>query len=221
MVIYKRVTSPVYTQLVGCILCTLWKGLGAVAGDGNFGFVAMADAMHNRTVYTRTSKPSQPWTHQRQPLMSEYVSAGYPYYALIVQLLARYHNLRMSIRTFKKRLRAFGIQRRLNPATPDTVRDCITQQLQTSAANVGYRQMHRILPYQYGLHVSRNTAMKLLSKLDPVTSASRRRRAFTRRVYYWNGSNQATIWDHLKYFEVMCYTFEIFRGGVGHTCPNG
>ena len=32
-----------------------------------------------------------------------YVSEGYPY-AIIVQLLARYHNLRMSIRTFKNQL---------------------------------------------------------------------------------------------------------------------
>ena len=100
-VIYKRLTSAIYTQLVGCLLCTLWKGLG-VAGDGNFGLVAMADATTVLSIPTLQSLHSRGHISDSQ-LMSEYVSAGYPY-AMIVQLLARYHNLRMSIRTFKNRL---------------------------------------------------------------------------------------------------------------------
>ena len=90
----------------------------------------MADATTVLTIPILQSLHSRGHFSDSQ-LMSEYVSAGYPY-AMTVQLLARYHNLQMSVRTFKNRLlyySAFGIQRRLNPATPDTGRDCISQQL--------------------------------------------------------------------------------------------
>ena len=99
-VIHKRLTSAIYAQLVCCLLCTLWKGLGVV-GDGNFGLIAMADAMTVLSIPTLQSLQSRGHISDSQ-LVSEYVSAGYPY-AMTVQLLARYHNLRMSIRT-KNRL---------------------------------------------------------------------------------------------------------------------
>ena len=91
----------VYTQLVVCLLCTLWKGLGVV-GDGNFGLVTMADATTVLSIAALQSLHSRGHMSDSQ-LMSEYVSAGYPY-AQTVQLLARYHNLRMSIRIFNNQL---------------------------------------------------------------------------------------------------------------------
>ena len=56
--IYKRLTSAIYTQLVGCLLCTLWKGLGVVR-DGNFGLVAMADAITVLSIPTLQSLHSR------------------------------------------------------------------------------------------------------------------------------------------------------------------
>ena len=100
-VIYKRLTFAIYTRLDGCLLCTLWKGLGVV-GDENLRLVAMADATTVLSIPTLQSLHSRGHISDSQ-LMSEYVSAGYPY-ATTVQLLARYHNLRMSVRTFKNRL---------------------------------------------------------------------------------------------------------------------
>ena len=71
-----------------------------MAGDGNFGLVAMADATTVLSIPTLQSLHSRAGHISDSQLMSEYVSAGY-HYAMTVQLLARYHNLRMSIRTFK------------------------------------------------------------------------------------------------------------------------
>ena len=73
-VIYKRLTSTIYTQLVGCLLCTLWKGLGVV-GDGNFGLVAMADVTTVLSIATLQSLHSPGHISESQ-LMWEYVSAG-------------------------------------------------------------------------------------------------------------------------------------------------
>ena len=73
-----------------------------MVGDGNFGLVAVVDATTALSIPTLQSLHSRGHISDSQ-LMSEYVSAGCPY-ALIIQLLSRYHNLRMSIHTFKNRL---------------------------------------------------------------------------------------------------------------------
>lgn len=130
------------------------------------------------------------YTSERE-LLTAYVRAGYRY-AVIVQFLSAFHDLPMSLRTFKNRLHAYGIQRRLDPTPLNTVRDCIKDQLNTSAANVGYRQMHRIVTHVNDMHVSRKSVMELLSELDPAGSARRRSRSFIRRVYYCKGPNQVS-----------------------------
>ena len=137
------------------------------------------------------STPSITARHQRQytserELITESVRAGFSY-AVIIHFLATFHDLPMSLRTFKNRLRAFNIQRRLAPTPLNAVRDCIKEQLETSVVNVGYRQMHQILKCRYNMQVSKKTVMELLRQLDPAASARRRRRAFRMRVYYSKG----------------------------------
>ena len=124
MAIYMRLpTSGLLPQYIPSVLvaCSAHSGKDLVRSvtETLKSLIAMEDATPVLSIPTLQSLHSRGDISDSQ-LMSEYVSAGYPY-AMIVQLLARYHNLRMSMRTFKNRLRAFGIQRRLNPATPDTV----------------------------------------------------------------------------------------------------
>ena len=95
-VIYKQLNlHSQYTPslLVAYSALALWKGLGVV-GDGNFGLVAMADVTTVLSIPTLQSLHS-PWTHQRKPTYVRICECG---------LLAGYHNLRKSIRTFKNRL---------------------------------------------------------------------------------------------------------------------
>ena len=133
-VIYKWLTPAIYTQLVGCLLwtCTLertWCGRWLKLWTRRYG-------RHNN----RTAIPTFQSLHSRghisdSQLTWELCECG---------LLAKYHNLRKSIRTFENRLvHAFGIQRRLNPATPDTVRDCISQQLNLPLHPMLYSQSQR------------------------------------------------------------------------------
>ena len=91
--------------------------------------------------------------NSERELLTAYVRAGYQY-TVIIQFLSTFHDLPMSLRTLKNRLHDYGIQRRVNATPLATIRDCMKHQLQTSAANVGYRQMHRILKCQYDMRVS-------------------------------------------------------------------
>ena len=140
-------------------------------------------------------------------LFAAYVRAGYPY-LVIVQFLKTRHGVDISLRTFKARLRAYGIRRRCNAPHLDEVKNCIQVELNSPAANVGYRQMQRLLVQRYNLSVSNNTVMRVLSQLDPAGCARRRTRRFARRTYHCKGPNYTWHmdgWDKLKPYGISVH----------------
>ena len=141
-VIYKRLTSEIYTQLVGCLLCTLER---TSCGRLRKLWARRYGRRNKRTVCTHTSKPSQPWTHQRQPI---YVRIGgvraVHIYSCPWQLLARYHNLRKSIPTFEKRLLFVPSGYNADWTPPPQTRygtACISQQLSLRLHHMLYSRL--------------------------------------------------------------------------------
>ena len=176
------------------MLCTLWKGLGA-GGDGNFGIVNCYGRCNSRTVYSYTSKPSQLWRHQQQPAYVRICECGLfiCYDCPAVGQLPQSTDVNSY---FQEQATCLWHTAQIEPRHPRQGTGL------HHAATPNLCRQRGVLPDApntdvsvYGLHVSWNTVMRLLSELDPVTSASHRTRAFTRRVYYCMGPNQVTTWD--------------------------
>ena len=140
-------------------------------------------------------------------LLADYVRQGYAY-STILQFMKSYHDLPMCLRTLKNKLRHYGITRRKHATPVDTVINAIANEMKSSAANVGYREMHRILKCKHGYTVSKHTVMRLVAGMDPAGSARRRGRRLTRRIYHSEGPNYSWHmdgWDKLKPYGISVH----------------
>lgn len=124
---------------------------------------------------------------------------------MILDFLENKHNICMSLRTLKRRLKDAGMTRRTDFTPTDIVISTVTQELRGSGQLLGYRSMCQTLRQKYNLKVKRNDVMHILSRLDPYGVKRRCKRRFVRRGYFSEGLNQ--VWhvdgyDKLKPFGV-------------------
>lgn len=118
-------------------------------------------------------------------------------------MLSTFHNVNISLRTLKTRLKEAGLNRRLNYSPLPEVRRAILIELEGPGQLFGYRTMWQVLQQKHRLRVKRDVVMRLLKQLNPRGTALRTRRRFTRRTYHSMGPNY--IWhvdgyDKLKPF---------------------
>ena len=132
----------------------------------------------------------------------DYVNKGFTYDEILA-LLDKYHGVRMSIATLKRRLKEYGLKRRNVDYNVVSVRDKISRGLLDGPDCMGgYRHIWHTLKMQ-GICVPRSTVEALLRELDPEGTEERRAHRLRRRAYRNNGPNDTWHcdgYDKLKPF---------------------
>ena len=129
-----------------------------------------------------------PGTNDKKELISYYYRKGYKYKTIALFLKLR-HNIEISIRTLKRRLQNFGLQRTACNVTEESLRQIISKEIEGSASTKGYRALWSSLKASYGINVQRDVVMKMLRELDPDGTETRRARRLRRRQYVTVGPN--------------------------------
>ena len=104
--------------------------------------------------------------------------------------MAAFHNLEISLRTLKKRLRKLGLTRR-NNTNPEAIREMVTilrEEMEGPASHVGYRYSWHQLKLQ-GINVPRGLVMIYKRMADPAGVERRKRHVLKRRIYSSLGPN--------------------------------
>lgn len=128
-------------------------------------------------------------TDFRDELICHYFDAGYQIVE-IVALLAICHNVFISIRHVKRRLRHFGKRRRGDQSPVADILEAFLYELYSGSGEcLGYRSMTRRLRTSHHLNVQRSTVRLLQHVLDPVGVENRTSRRFRRRIYTSRGPN--------------------------------
>ena len=107
-----------------------------------------------------------PSTGDEKEIISYHFMKGYKY-ATIVLFLRLHHNIEISIRTLKRRLQTYGLQRKICNITEGSLKQIISREIEGSAAAKGYRALWSSLKVSYRVNIKRDVVMKLLRELDP------------------------------------------------------
>lgn len=144
-------------------------------------------------------------------LIQYYFNRGYSHKE-ILSLLLRLHNVQISKRTLKRRLKSQGLRRRNAVYDADAVRENIRVILDGPGCLGGYRAVWHTLCIQ-GIQVPRTVVQTMLKELDPEGSRQRRAHRLKRREYHNSGPNFA--WHADGYDKLKPYGFPI------HGCIDG
>ena len=118
-----------------------------------------------------------------------YFNLGYEN-EVILQFLADYHDIRMSLSTLKCRLRDYGLtERRGNDVNVDQLRDILRNEILGSGESQGYRAVWHSLRLVNQIHVPRHLVATILQEVDPVGVQQRRGRRLSQRRYVSYGPN--------------------------------
>ena len=145
-------------------------------------------------------------TGDEKEVITYYFSKGYEYDA-IVHFLAKFHDITMSIRTLKNRLRRYQIRRRTPTYDLNLVREAILREL-----SGGYRCMWHTL-HLHNIQVPRHVVENLMRELDPDGCEQRRSRALQRQRYSSPGPNHT--WHVDGYDKLKPFGFPV------HGCIDG
>jgi len=134
-------------------------------------------------------------------LVKHYFELGYSYKEISASL-STVHNVQLSIRQINRILRRFGLYRRHNHASPESILLGVADEIKGSGSSIGYRSMHQRLRAK-GLTVDRESVQIAIKELDPNGVLQRSIHRFNRRRYISKGPNH--IWhvdgyDKLKPF---------------------
>ena len=153
-------------------------------------------------------------TSEEEWMITDYFRKGYSYKS-ILKFLEYHHDIKISLRTLKTKLKDFGLQRR-SPLTSDRsqrMEYVIGNELQGPSSISGYRTMWSRLRLFHNVAVSRDAVMLKLREMDPVGCEERRRRRLVRRKYVSAGPN--AIWHQDGYDKLKPFGFPI------HGCVDG
>ena len=106
-------------------------------------------------------------------VIEHYFHLGYTN-EIILEFLKRFHHIKISLRTLKRRLRSFGLRRKGNIIDEARIRAVIIRELSGPGRLQGYRSMWHTLRIKYNLHVPRVVVARLLRAIDPSASMQRR-----------------------------------------------
>ena len=87
-----------------------------------------------------------------QEIIEKYFHCGYNY-RLITCLLKNEHAIDMSVRTLKRRLKAYNLSKRTENICEEQVREIIQAEMRGVGCLAGYRKMWHILKLKHHLHV--------------------------------------------------------------------
>ena len=153
-----------------------------------------------------------PSTDDEKEIISYYFMKGYKY-ATIVLFLRLHHNTEFSIRTLKRRLQTYGLQRKICYITEDSLKQIILREIEGPAAAKDYRALWSSLKVSYRVNIKRDVVMKLLRELDPNGSENRKAHCLRRRQYVSVGPN--FYWHAYGYGKLKPYGLPI------HGCVDG
>ena len=88
---------------------------------------------------------------------------------VILEFLSVYHNITISLSTFKRCLRAYGMLRVItNEVNEQEVKAIVTREIDNRCGVLGYRAICHLLRLEYHLHVPRH----LVAEVDPYITMS-------------------------------------------------
>ena len=88
-------------------------------------------------------------------------------YTTIVLFLRLHRNTEICIRTLKRWLQTYGLQRKNCNITKDNLKQMFSREIEGSTAAKGYRALWSSLKVSYRVNIKRDAVMKLLIELDP------------------------------------------------------
>ena len=131
-----------------------------------------------------------------------YFNNGFSYETML-WFLERFKNIKMSLSSLKRRLKAYGLKRKNLNVNEAHITDIIRSEIDGPSCLSGYRSMWHTLRIKYGLSVPRRTVENMLQAIDPDGTEDRRQRRLKRRTYTSKGPNDcwhADGYDKLKPF---------------------
>ena len=150
-------------------------------------------------------------SEDERSIITYYFTRGFKYDS-IVEFLEKYHNIKMSVRTLKTRLRQYDLKRKQPSYDLDHVRERICQELSGPGSQKGYRSMCHTLRLE-NIQVPRHVVAQLMREIDPNGCEQRKSRRLTRRKYLSPGPN--FTWHVDGYDKLKPYGFPI------HGCIDG
>ena len=129
-----------------------------------------------------------PSTGDEKEIISYYFMKGCKY-TTIVLFLRLHRNTEISIRTLKRWLQTYGLQRKICNITKDNLKQMFSREIEGSTAAKGYRALWSSLKVSYRVNIKRDAVMKLLIELDPNGSENWKAHRLRRRQYVSVGSN--------------------------------
>uniref|UniRef100_A0A7M5V8C0 HTH-like domain-containing protein n=1 Tax=Clytia hemisphaerica TaxID=252671 RepID=A0A7M5V8C0_9CNID len=126
--------------------------------------------------------------NEKKDVVVGYFNDGYTY-AEIIEMLRVKDRVKTSMSTLKRFFRSNRLYKRplQNRRDEDLVlKQAISEELEGSSGNLGYRRMHRILLTK-GLMCRREDVRRFLLELDPVGVNIRRKHRLRRRKYRSRG----------------------------------
>ena len=126
--------------------------------------------------------------NDEEKLIKYYFYKGFEY-KNILGLLSTYHNIGISIRTLRRRLRKYGLQRKNPEYDVNLVTEEVQAILDGPGCIPGYRHVWHTLRLR-GYQVPRIVVQLLVRELDPEGCEMRRQHKLKRRVYRNRGLMQ-------------------------------
>ena len=148
--------------------------------------------------------PLQRFDNERQAICT-YFNTGLQY-KTIVDLLAQYHNVNLSLRTLKRRIAEYGLKKKGNDCL-EHVRSLIGREINGPSSQLGYRGMWHLLRTMYGISIPRDDVASILKWLDPEGTERRKSRRLHRRQFVSAGPNSS--WHIDGYDKLKPYGFPI------------
>ena len=112
---------------------------------------------------------------EEMELISHYFHLGYEY-EVILEFLKQYHDVSLSMRSLKRKLREYGLRRNANDVDEPRLRNIIRSELRCSGGSLGYRAVWYSLRLEHKVHVPRRLVAEIIREMDPEGVQNRRRR---------------------------------------------
>ena len=148
---------------------------------------------------------------EEKDLITYYFYKGFQYKEICMFLLKR-HGRQMSLRTLKKRVKIYGLQRNNVQYDVDELRNAIRRLIDGYGSFMGYRAVWHSLQL-IGVRVPRYAVQLLLREIDPEGTEERKAHRLKRRIYHNPGPNYS--WHCDGYDKLKPYGFPI------HGCIDG
>ena len=147
-------------------------------------------------------------------VITNYFRKGF-LYGVILEYLKRIHDINISLRTLKYKLKCYGLKRKTSSSANlfQRIDSAILKEIQGPGSMSGYRAIWHTLRLKYGIFVPRNMVMNRLREIDPVGTAERTAHRLRRRKYTSLGPNDC--WHMDGYDKLKPFGFPI------HGCIDG